>query len=105
MKSRHSSKVSSTTKYRKEVGAGVSYDVERGLRKRRNPVFIPEEVEDFCVEGGLKVGYVEGVILICVDAKVLDFVEGNGLVFAWFGIWRDVLLWVRSKCSDIDFSR
>lgn len=50
-------------------------------------------------------GYVKGVVLICVDAKVFDFIKGDGLVFAWFGIGGDVLLWVRSECSDIDFSR
>jgi hypothetical protein len=75
------------------------------LRECRNPVFIPEEIEDFCVEGGFKVRYVKGIILICVDTKVFDFVEGDGLVFAWFGVWGDIFLWIRSEGSDIDLSR
>jgi hypothetical protein len=84
---------------------GGGYDVERGLRERCHPVLIPEEVENLFVEGGFKVRYVKGVILICVDAKVFDFIKGDGLVFVRFGIGGDVLLWVRSECSDIDFSR
>jgi predicted nucleotidyltransferase len=40
-----------------------------------------------------------------MDAKVFDFVKGDGLVFAWFGVGGDVLLWIRSEGSDVDFSR
>jgi hypothetical protein len=84
---------------------GGGYDVERGLRERCHPVLIPEEVENLFVEGGFKVRYVKGVILICVDAKVFNFVEGDGLVFTWFGVRGNVLLWIRSEGTDIDFSR
>lgn len=69
-----------------------------------DPVFVPEEVEDFRVEGGFKVGDIEGVVLIRVDAKVFYFVEGDGLVFGGFGVGGDVFLGVRSECSDVDFS-
>ena len=40
-----------------------------------------------------------------MDAKVFNFVKGDGLVFAWFGVRGDILLWIRSEGSDVDFSR
>ena len=37
------------------VVLGGGYDVERGLGECCDPIFIPEQIEDFCVEGGFKV--------------------------------------------------
>jgi len=104
MKSRRSCQVRPPTQTKRLRWGGGSYDVERRLRERCNPVFIPEEIEDFRVEGGFKMRYVKGVVLICVDAKVFDFVEGDGLVFAWFSVGGDVFLWVCSEGSYINFS-
>jgi len=74
------------------------------LGKGGNPVFVPKEVEDFRVERGFKVGDFEGVVLVCVDAKVFYFVEWDGLVFAWFRIGRDVVFWIGPECANVDFS-
>lgn len=46
----------------------------------------------------------KGVVLICMDTKVFYFVEGDGLVFAGFGIGRNIFLWICSECADIYFS-
>ena len=48
--------------------------------------------------------YFERIVLICMDTKVFYFVEGNGLIFAWFGIRRDVILRIGSESANIDFS-
>ena len=75
------------------------------MGKGGDPVFVPKEVEDFRVERGFKVGDFEGVVLVCVDAKVFYFVEWDGLVFGGFGVGGNIFLRVCSECSNIDFSR
>jgi len=80
------------------------YNDEGGLGQCCDPVFVPEEVEDFRVESGFEVGDVEGVVLICMDAKVFYFIEWDGLVFGGFGVRGDIFLRIRSECSDIHFS-
>jgi hypothetical protein len=39
-----------------------------------------------------------------MDAEVLDFVERDGLVFAWFGVGGDVFLGVGAEGADVDFA-
>ena len=46
----------------------------------------------------------KGIVLICMDTKVFYFIEGNGLVFAWLGVRWDVILWISSEGTDVDFS-
>jgi hypothetical protein len=40
-----------------------------------------------------------------MDAKVLNLIEGNGLVFRGHGVWRLVIWRVCAKSADFDFAR
>ncbi len=48
-----------------------------------DPVLVPEQVEEMRVEGGFEVGDFQGVILPTVHPKVLNLLQGDGLVFPW----------------------
>ena len=58
--------------YREEGAGGEGVD----------PVLVPEEVEEVRVQRGLEVGDLQGVVLPTVHSKVLDLLQGDGLVLS-----------------------
>ena len=65
---------------------------QRGGGECVDPVLIPEQVKHVQVQRRFEVGYVQGVVLLAVDAKVLDLVHRDGLVLRRRLIWRLVAL-------------
>lgn len=60
-------------------GTGA-YREERGLGESVDPILVPELVQEMCVESGLEVGDLQGVVLLAVNTKVLNLAQRNSLV-------------------------
>ena len=77
---------------------------QAGRTQRVHPIFVPERFQQTSIETRLEVGEIERVVLLAVDAKVLDLVEGDGLVFGGRVIGGLVALGVGAKSADVDFA-
>ena len=64
---------------------------------------VPEAVQETFIHPRLKVSDVKAVVLLAVDTKVLDLVQGNGLVLTGALVWWLVTLGVGSEGSQVDF--
>jgi hypothetical protein len=58
-----------------------SYRDQWALAKCVDPILIPQQTEQFDVQARLEYLHIQRIVLICVDAKVLDLVQGDALVF------------------------
>ena len=76
-----------------------TYRDQTGGTQGVDPVLVPEGVQELAVQGRLEVGDVQGVVLLAVDAKVLDLVQGDGLVLGRPFIRRLVALTIRNGPS------
>ena len=64
---------------------------------------VPETVQKAFIHPRLEVGDVKTVVLLAVDTKVLDLVQGNCLILTGALVWGLVTLGVGSEGSQVDF--
>jgi hypothetical protein len=63
-----------------EYSEGLYRD-QRALAKGVNPVLVPQQTQEFCVQARLEDLHLQGIVLICVNAKVFDLIERDALIF------------------------
>jgi shikimate 5-dehydrogenase len=74
------------------------------LAERVDPVLVPQETQELCVETALEDLHVELVVLVRVDAKILDLRQRNGLVLGSGGRGRGIVLGVGPEGTDVYFA-
>jgi hypothetical protein len=76
------------------------------LTKRVHPVLIPQQPKQFCVKCALKDLDVKLVVLVCVDAEILDLRERDRLVLGFSPATRGwgVVLRISAEGTDVDLS-
>ena len=75
----------------------MAYREQRAGGEGVDPVLVPEQVQEMRVEGGLEVRHLQGVVLPTVHTKILNLLQGDGLVLPWAVIRRGIPLGGQGK--------
>lgn len=86
-----------------EYGEGP-YGDQRTLAEGVDPVLVPQQTQEFCVQARLEDLHLQRVVLVCVNAKVFDLIERDVLIFRCRSIGRRIPRRISSKGADVHSS-
>lgn len=77
------------------------YRDQRALAKGVDPILVPQQTKELRVQARLEYLHVQRVILICVNAKIFNFVEWDALIFRRRCIRRRIPRGISAKGANV----